>query len=216
MTRPGRYTFSLYLVLGLLQVSACSHYDTYVVSTEVIGTVTHSEGFPSVIRNSRSYILAEQSKLFPGDIVTTDELSLAHLQLKNGAMIKLGTRSRLRISDYRSLTEYNRCIAVLTSGSVEITGQPRQPTDFSIETTIGHIGTRSAHFWMGYNRKKTALRVVSLSDLGVKVSNIDGHVDLLRPFDTTEIVAGAAPANVRSWSEARFREHRASHLRISR
>ena len=42
-----------------------------------IGTVTIAAGLPAVTRNNQPYILAEQSKIYIGDIISTDERSTA-------------------------------------------------------------------------------------------------------------------------------------------
>ena len=64
-----------------------------------IGTVTIAAGLPAVTRNNQPYILAEQSKIYIGDIISTDERSTAGLALVSGHTIDIPSQKQWLVID---------------------------------------------------------------------------------------------------------------------
>lgn len=206
----------LLLLWCLTHLFACNHYEPFSPSTETIGIVTDSTGFPSVTRNSKPYILAPQSRIFAGDIITTDEQSLVRIALDAGTHLQLGTRTRLLIDDCQHRSQRNQCRVMLTSGSIDVASAAGMPTGFVVGTTVAEVKSSAGSFWVGYEDKNRLVRVFSLSESDIRVSNEDGESVLLRPLDTTRILPGAAPAEVRSLTRQRVEQTMAGHQRIGR
>jgi hypothetical protein len=64
-----------------------------------IGTVTIAAGLPAVTRNNKPYILAEQSKIYIGDIISTDERSTTGLALVSGHTIDIPPQTQWLVID---------------------------------------------------------------------------------------------------------------------
>lgn len=186
------------LLLVLLSLTACSLYEPYVVQTSPIGKVTAASGYPEVMRNARPYMLDEQSLLFLGDILTTDEQSLVQVSLDTGVVIETGTRTQLRFGE---TGEEHRL--TLTAGSAEIY-DTQSVNEFQITTNFARIVSNSGHVWVGYLTSGNGIEVVSLSDAPVTVSNDDGSVVLTAPMQVTSLRPAAAPQQAGYWSAQRF------------
>lgn len=202
------------LLFSLLS-SACSNYTPYVVPETSIGLVVDSIGFPSVVRNSRPYILAEASQIYPADVISTDDQSLLQFSLNSRAVITLGPRSQLLVAEFLREEEAVTGELMLRSGSVELGGF-RATDSFSVNTTMASVRSDSPSFWIAYTDEGSQLEVVSLSTNKVTVSNQSGTVILDSVFKRTTIKAGSAPQNAIQWSSKKFNETRDAHLRITR
>ena len=199
------------LILPMLVLAACSPYETYVVPTTSIATVLQSTGYPSVLRNSRPYILAEQSIIYPGDRISTDEQSRVQLQLQNGQVLKLSTRSQLLVSPTILDTKIQEFS--LSKGSLEFSGNTIGDAHYKVQTTIA---TASNHLWLAYSRNQNGIDLVSLGEETIKVSNQDGEVTLNTPYQATTILPGAAPQTPLIWSKKKFDELLKLSNRLSR
>lgn len=214
VTVPGQ-TIRLLLVAACLLQVACSSVQSSTAPTSVIGKVSMSTGFPSVLRNSRPYILAEQSAVFTGDILITDEQSLVNFTLGDGISIKLGTHSRLMVSEYTPSGDSARIILSLSTGSMEIEA-PRSGDRYEITTTMADIRTRAHHFWLGYDSTGRELEVVTLSSQPVRVKNRDGSVELASPLEASSVTAGTAPQKSPRWTRPKFEETKNARRLIRR
>jgi uncharacterized DUF497 family protein len=189
-------------------LSGCSSYKPYVIQTVAVGAVLSSEGFPAVLRNSRPYILAPQSVIYPGDVVTTDEQSLVVLKLDDGSTLSLGTRSQLLVKQIEYDSEKMQSNLSLSRGSLEFNGAKASRNDNTISTTSADIHTESKHFWIGYTPGTNVVDVVSLSEAEILVTNINGSTTLDSPLETSAIPPGSAPQDPLIWSEKKFEELR--------
>lgn len=202
-------------LLTALLLAGCTPADQSGNTARAVGLVTSSTGFPSVQRNSRPYILARQSTLFAGDVVTTDEQSLIDFTLGEDIDISLGTRSRLLITEYIPSGDSARVTLSLSSGSMEVAAA--SPGDrYEISTTHAVISTRANRYWIGYAPSLRELDVVALSGHPVKVKNRDGSVELRARLESSSVTAGAAPQESLRWTQAKFDDVRAASQRIER
>jgi hypothetical protein len=205
-------------VVGLLTVTlltGCSTYEPYVISTTPIGTVTRSTGFPSVMRNARPYILAQQSQLYQGDIVTTDEQSLVTLRLASGATVELGTRTQLLIKYFGQNGNRHLHELSLSRGSIHLSS-PTVSNEFKLATTISAINTSTSALWLGYLPADRGVQVLSLGTDPVEVSNVNGAVTLTAEYEVTTITPGGAPQQPLTWSAQRYESVKRTTTRIMR
>lgn len=211
----NRITRLLFITFTLLLSAGCNYYDSYVVSTEPVGEVVESTGFPAILRNARPYMLAKGSKIYPGDIVSTDEQSLVVLGLETGITLTMATRSELFISLVQIDSRNSRIEANLSEGAMEISAPALSDTLFSISTTHGDVQTRAPAFWLGYQRTKNRVEVIHLSEGSIEISNLNGAVVLDRAYQGTLISPGSAPRTPRIYGEERYRVLQAYHHKIS-
>lgn len=197
-------------------LSGCSTYRPYVVPEFSIGSIVAAKGQPSVLRNSRPYIVANQSQIYPGDVLTTDDQSFVHLSLGPNTHLKLGPRSQLMIADFRMKEGSSTGEFTLRSGSVEFSGTGAAKNRLSITTTMALIVANSPTVWLGYSNEGSQLDVVSLGSIPITVRNRDGSAVLDSPLERTAIRARSAPFKVKQWTEKKFNQVRDDHLKITR
>ncbi len=203
----------------LILLSACSHYKPYVISTTPIGMVSASTGFPSVLRNARPYILDEQSQLYQGDVITTDEQSLVHINFNSGATLELGTQSQLLLSQYSEIRHQRLHGLSLSKGSMTVSrraGDFGVAPVFEIATTIATVESRGDNFWLGYTPASNGVDVVSLTHEPVTVRNKSGSIELNQPLQMTTVTPGGAPQAMLVWSEKKFERRKKPYTRVTR
>ena len=110
----------LILLAGLLLSTSCTVQIPYTAIATTVGTVVQSTGLPSVMRNSRPYILAEQSRIYADDIISTDGYSLVKILMNSGSTVELGTRTRMRLMEVATNGSNTRTQLNLSMGSLEI------------------------------------------------------------------------------------------------
>jgi hypothetical protein len=205
----------LFLVLFpvLFLMPACTTTFESPGPTEVVGAIVDSTGYPSVLRHSRPYILAPQSRLYEGDVITTDNQSLVYLTLGNNTVIKLGCESQLLITEFQAGEDTDSSFArvTLSRGSMELGrrdngSRPTGANEIEISTSIALVSTTSETLWLGYTKKNTSLDVVSLGSEIVNVSNRDGKVALASPYMASTTIAGSAPRTAITWSQKKFND----------
>lgn len=194
---------SLLLLIATLTTSGCVQQAPFLPVTDAIGQVEIADGFPSVTRNSRPYILDEQSRIYAGDLLRTDERSTLTIQLASGSVISLGPETQLLFNVVERRGNEFRSSLSLTAGSMRVSETTSAEHTLMVRTRIATAVSSSGAFWLGYDRDNPTLIVIALGDRTVSVSNTDGKVELNRQNDTTSISAGAAPRTTTSWSEDR-------------
>ena len=204
----------LILLAGLLLSTSCTVQIPYTAIATTVGTVVQSTGLPSVMRNSRPYILAEQSRIYADDIISTDGYSLVKILMNSGSTVELGTRTRMRLMEVATNGSNTRTQLNLSMGSLEISAN-NNANDFTINTNIARIESISASFWLGYANGGKSLDVISLGGNEVQVSNRGGEGTLAAPLTGTSITAGSAPQDIVAWSENKFRVTRNNHRVVS-
>jgi len=194
---------SVLLLVALLATSGCVQQAPFLPVTDVIGQVEIADGYPSVTRNSRPYILDEQSRIYAGDLLRTDERSRLTIRLGSGSVISLGPDTQLLFASVEQRETEFRSSLSLTAGSMRVSATTSTDHDLTVRTRIASAASISGAFWLGYDRDNPALTVIALGDRPVTVSNTDGEVELVLARDSTNVPAGAAPRAVTRWSEDR-------------
>jgi hypothetical protein len=170
-----------------------------------IGTVTAAAGLPAVKRNNQPYILAEQSKIYIGDIISTDERSTAGLTLVSGQIINIPPQSQWLVIDVTTNGVDYKSNSSLVQGALQVKGPGDTPHEFIIRTAIAELQTFAEHFWLGYNKGRDAgLTVVAMDDVPLMVSNRNGATTLNAPLQATAIAPGGAPQNTVKWSKQKL------------
>jgi len=205
----------LIFLAGLLLGASCTYQIPYIAIATTVGTVVQSTGLPSVVRNSRPYILAEQSRIYADDIISTDGYSLVKILMNSGSTVELGTQARMRLMEVATNGSNTRTQLSLSTGSLEISATS-DTDDFTINTNIARIESISASFWLGYADGGKSLDVISLGGTEVQISNRGGEVTLTTPLTGTSVTAGSAPQGIVAWSENKFRITRNNHRVVSR
>ncbi|MDA0978341.1 MAG: FecR domain-containing protein [Proteobacteria bacterium] len=204
-------------LLTLLSAAGCTQYESFEPGTTPVAMVIDSAGYPSVQRNARPYILARQSRIYPGDRVMTDEQSLVEIEFEDGHRIRLGTRSQLLVTSHEGDQDRGsptETVLTLSSGSLEVTDNQRG--NHRITTSNAVISSSSPHFWMGYDPAGSELDVVSLAAGKLLVSNQHGEVSLASVYASCHVQPGAGPQGAIQWTESRFQQVKAAHQRINR
>ena len=186
-------------------LSGCTIHEPYSVATIPIGEVIAIDGYPAVQRNARPYILDQQSILYEGDILETDNISALSVLLANDMTIEtVHSSHQLRIGPHSQ----NQQTLTLTRGAAAISIGPN--AELQLNTSLAKITVSGGKIWAGYEEDSITLQVVKLGYSEVVVENDDGKVVLSAPFDGTTVKASAAPLPVVRWSERKLRSIRSN------
>jgi hypothetical protein len=197
-------TFRVACLIALTCLAGCTSLP-YRSIPGPMGTVTYAKGLPAVTRNNQPYILAEQSKIYIGDIVSTDERSTARLTLVSGQIIDIPPQTQWLVIDVTTNGVDYRSNSSLVQGALLVKGPGDTPHQFTIRTAIAELQTLAEHFWLGYNKGSDAgLTVVAMDDVSVTVHNRDGTTTLTAPMQTTTVAPGVAPQDAVDWSEQKL------------
>lgn len=207
MCRRIGYRIVLLLGFSLVALSGCLRQAPFVEVTDVVGEIKIAEGFPSVTRNARPYILDEQSLIYTGDVLRTDRRSRLTAELISSHQISLSPESQLLLVKAEQRNDEVRMQLSLSSGSAEISSHNTDlpEGELTVRTNIANISSHSGSFWLGYENDGSVLTVISLDDSGLRVFNSDGGVEITKAFQSTTIAPGVAPGNISTLSDARAR-----------
>lgn len=206
MTYARRCARSLLLLLfGLLP--ACTSHSP--ADPQHVGIVANVEGFPSVTRSGRTYLLANQSRVFEGDIIQTDRESRLEINMIDETRIVLGNESHLVFHeyDYEQGDFFPVARLFFTAGVFHIRTEniPRSWFGtFEVRTPLAKILADRADFW-GSMEADNSLNVGMLEGKHIEVINDHGNVKIKRHGLTTSILAGSAPSGAQRWSERRLK-----------
>ncbi len=191
-------------LIALIWVAGCSSLP-YQSLSGPIATVKSAAGLPGVTRNNQPYILAEQSKIYIGDIISTDERSTARLALVSGHTINIAPQTQWLVIDVTSNGIDYKSNSSLSRGALQVKGPGDRPHEFNIRTAIAELQTLAAHFWLGYHKGDNAgLTVAAMDGVPVTVRNRNGETILTAPLQTTTIAPGVAPQITVDWSEQKM------------
>jgi|GEM_PF-780619 len=170
-----------------------------------IGTITVTAGIPAVTRSNRPYILAKHSKVYIGDIISTDQRSTARLVLVSGQTIDIPPQTQWLVIDVTTNGIDYKSSSSLVLGALQVKGPGDTPHEFIIRTAIAELQTLAEHFWLGYHKKGNAgLIVIAMDDIPLTVRNSNGTTTLYAPRQTTTVAPGAAPQSTVEWSEQKL------------
>ncbi len=190
----------LALLSGTLLLTACTAKPLRI--TDDIGMVTVSSGFPSVMRHNQTYMLANESTIYPDDILDTDEDSKIQIRLVDGTLVSLGSNSHIVFHsfEYDQYKIWANIDVTFTGGAIRVT---RPGYDGSgqilIATPLAAIASNSDDFWAGFVFAGRTLGITMFSGGPIAVSNRDGSTELTRPGNGVKVAAGAAPQAPQAW-----------------
>lgn len=170
-----------------------------------IGIVTTWHGLPSVTRNGKVYLLATQSRIYPGDIVKNDGTSQVSIHMIDDTQIILGRETHFVFHEYDFEPGSFFPTARMTFTSGRIRARTENVTrawfgQFEIQTPLATIRPETVDFWAEVTRDNR-LEVVMLEGKQVQVGNDHGAVQIKRQQFGTSVRAGSAPKAPKSWSE---------------
>jgi hypothetical protein len=174
-----------------------------------IGIVTRLQGYPEVTRKERTYILANQSRIYPEDSIRTNKDSRLLITMNDQTTFALGPNSALVLHRYDYGENLTAPIAQMsfTRGAIRIrTGRimkANQPK-FEIRTPLAVIGVRGTDFWSGYLFGDNTLDVAMVSGKGIYVENEIGSIDLTTDGWGTTVTADSAPQPPKLWSSLKI------------
>lgn len=176
---------------------------------EPIGIVTRIQGYPEVTRQKGTYILANQSRIYPDDSLRTDKDSRLLITMNDQTTFALGPNSDLVLHRY----DYNENLAApvaqmsFTRGALRTRTarimNARQPR-FEIRTPSAVIGVRGTDFWSGFLFGDNDLDVAMVSGKGIYVENELGSVDLVTDGWGTTVIGSSAPQPPKRWSSLKI------------
>jgi hypothetical protein len=192
-------------LIALTCVAGCSSF-RYNSIPGPIGTITATAGLPAVTRNNRPYILAKHSKIYSGDIISTDERSTAGLALVSGQTIDIPPQTQWLVIDVTTNGVDYKSSSSLAQGALQVKGPGDTPHEFIIRTAIAELQTLAEYFWLGYHKQGNAgLIVVAIDGVPVTVRNRNGTTNLTGPMQTSTVAPGVAPQSTINWSEQKLR-----------
>lgn len=167
--------------------------------------VVATDGFPSVIRQSQSYIIDVRSRIYEGDIVRTNELSRASIEMVDESLMELGPDSHLIFHEYRLVPDDNAPVARMTLASGSLKAETHFDVDsrkskFRIQTPLADITVLGGSFWSGFIFSDNTLDTAVLDGSGLFVSNEHGGVEISRRGEGTTVIGGTAPQPPTPWS----------------
>ncbi len=189
-------------LMALISLQGCL--TRTVFEPDKLGTVTHAIGFPSVSRNSQTYILDRESIIYRGDIVNTDENSRIQIGLADGTVLSLGSNSHLVLHTYRIKEgkPFASIVTAFTRGAIRITRQGDDIDEAVVLTTpLATVWSKGQDVWAGYllDDQSRSLDVSMLAGRQVRVSNRDGTSILNQAGYGIKVTTGAAPRGPRVW-----------------
>ena len=192
-------------LIALTCLAGCSSFP-YNSIPGPIGTITAAAGLPSVTRNNRPYILAKHSKIYIGDIISTDKRSAVGLALVSGQTIDIPPQTQWLVMDMTTNGVDYKSSSILAQGALQVKGPGDTPHEFIIRTAIAELQTLAEHFWLGYHKQGNAgLIVVAIDGVLVTVRNRNGATTLTAPRQTTTVAPGVAPQSTVNWTEQKLR-----------
>ena len=186
-----------------VMLGGCASYIASV-STQ-IGTVTGSMGFPSVVRNNRSYILAKESKIYPNDILDTNEDSKIQIRMVDDTLLTIGNSSHVVMHHYEQKHDWADMEVTITKGAIRATRSSLENSgEIVLNTPLAMITSRSLDFWAGFIFSDRTLDVAMISGSMIEVSNRDGSAELTQPSHGIKVTAGSGPQEPILWNEERI------------
>lgn len=176
---------------------------------KLIGTVTNYSGFPSVSRDNRLYILANQSKIYEGDILKTDSSSRLHITMSGDAQYQLGPNTHFVFHQFPLMDKPSQDHAKMSfsSGSLTVKPSTRQysrSTRFTINTPYATLSVRDAGFWAGFIFGNNMLDTVLLDSSSMRVANEHGETVIENPNLGTTIIGHSAPHSPKPWDDKKI------------
>ncbi len=197
------------LLVTIASLTACSNIEFEGERPLIsIGNVTAATGYPILIRKSRTYMLADQAKIYLGDIIETDQVSKIAIQMTDKTQFSLGSNSHfvLHTYEYSPNLRKARAKVSITSGSLRTTTsdiKSNWKAQFEIKTPLAIINVDSADFWCGYvfGENQSRLDVTLIKGTSIITTNIHGSAEVIQPGFGTTVIGRSAPQPSQPWSK---------------
>lgn len=127
---------------------------------ESIGKVTHLEGVLAVQRDGTSKLLAVDSDINEGDVLTTQPAAFARIQFIDKGEVALRPNTVFEVKEYRfeegSLFTGNVVFNLIKGGLRSVTGliAKRRKQNFQLTTPVAIVGIRGTYFGLLYCASK--------------------------------------------------------------
>jgi hypothetical protein len=125
---------------------------SFRANAQAAGTVTHLSGTLSVARSGAQRLLAVNSPVREGDLLTTEHETYARIKFTDGAEVVLRPNSQLQLARYQFDTNAperdNMLFSMLKGGMRSVTGLigRRNRERVSVTTPTATVGIRGTHF----------------------------------------------------------------------
>ncbi len=173
-----------------------------------IGHVVGTAGAPSLQRAQSLYPLRARDAVFDGDIIRTDQRSLAELMLAEMTRINLGPNSELAIDSFTASVG-----GQVSLGGAMVFDRPEDlpPIDLTVRSAYARIGVRGTRFFAGPSKGVFAVFVARGSVEVRTGGQFPGSTRILGPGEGVDIARpGDRPSPVVRWGQARIDEAFAS------
>lgn len=204
MTFPRKHVNThVVFILFVLLLAACTTQPP--TDPRHIGLVVTYSGMPSVIRNGKTYLLSNQSRIYSGDIVKTDEDSRLNIHMIDDTQIILGRESHFVFHVYKYEPRAFFPVAHMTFSAGSLRAMTENVTrawfgKFEIQTPLAVVQPENADFWIEFAGSDNTLGIAMIEGKEVRVSNDHGTARIRRNEFGTSVQAGSAPQKPRRWS----------------
>ena len=173
---------------------------------EALGEIVAIEGFPAAQRDGSRYIVAEQSRIYAGDILTTNTESRLELQLSDGSRVAIGPGTQVLVQAFREarVLQLN-----LTRGALFI--DLAEDLRLRLRSSIANVSLNSGRGIAIIRRNILDAAVIEGGPM--VVANDDGQVTLAGVLQGTTAIGGSAPQAPFAWTGRRL-DRETSEIRV--
>lgn len=196
-----------FAVFFIFLMAVCLHVSVGFAA-EFAGTVTRLRGEATAANDVQQRALALNAEVFVSDKISTGANARLEIRFHDGSVVTLGQQTVFSIREYHHNAGEENVHAVLEL----IDGAFRSVTSkvfkahpknvFEVQTAIAVIGARGTDFWGGHD--KGFLEITLLDGTGIYVENKNGRVEITTPGQGTDVKAGEAPTNPKTWAAPRL------------
>ncbi len=167
---------------------------------QAVGTVTHLSGTLSVLRTDGQRLLAVNSAVSEGDLLTTERETYARIKFRDDSEIVLRPSSQLQVARYQfeagQPERDNMVLSMLRGGMRAVTGLigRRNHDRVGITTPTATVGIRGTHFGLLFCQGGSCAGIPDASgrplENGLHVDIAIGSISLSNSAGATTINAG--------------------------
>ncbi len=165
-----------------------------------VGTVTHLSGTLSVVRTDGQRVLAVNSAVAEGDLLTTERETYARIKFRDDSEIVLRPNSQLQVARYQfeagQPERDNMLLSMLRGGMRAVTGLigRRNRDRVGVTTPTATVGIRGTHFGLLFCQGGSCAGIPDSSgrplENGLHVDIANGSISLSNSAGSTVINAG--------------------------
>ena len=170
------------------------------VFAQSVGTVTHLSGTLSVARTDGQRVLAVNSAISEGDLLTTERETYARIKFRDESEIVLRPNSQLQVARFQfdagQPERDNMLLSMLRGGMRAVTGLigRRNRDRVGVTTPTATVGIRGTHFGLLFCQAGSCAAIPDSSgrplENGLHVDITNGSISLTNNAGSTTINAG--------------------------